>query len=73
MLFFVNLDLQAVQTTPGFQLKDVIHEKILVVYIWTFSDVHSSNMVPKIIGIDKRYSTAGVCRKNKSVDRCLNC
>lgn len=54
------LHLQSVQTTPGFQLKDLFHEKILVVYIWTLSDIHSTHMTPKIIGIDKRYSAAGI-------------
>lgn len=61
--FLVNSDLQIVQSTPGFQLKDVFHEKIIVIYLWTYSDIHSSHMMPKMLGIDKRYSTAGVCRK----------
>jgi hypothetical protein len=54
------LALQTVQSNPGFQLKDTFHEKIVVAYFWTFSDIHSSHMMPKLIGIDKRYSTAGV-------------
>jgi hypothetical protein len=52
--------LQTIQANPGFQLKDTFHEKILVVYFWTFSNIHSSQMMQKFIGIDKHYSTAGV-------------
>ncbi|CAF0741100.1 unnamed protein product [Adineta steineri] len=54
------LTLQTVHTNPGFQLKDIFHEKIVVAYFWTFSNIHSSHMMPKLIGIDKRYSNAGV-------------
>ena len=55
-----------VQNNPGFQLKDTFHEKIVIAYFWTFSNIHSSHMMPKLIGIDKRYSTAGVSiRENK--------
>ncbi len=39
---------------------DSFHEKILLIYFWTFSDIHSSHMIQKMIGIDKRYSSAGV-------------
>jgi hypothetical protein len=45
---------------PGVQLQDIFHEKITILYFWTFSDIHSMHMMPKVIGIDKRYSAAGV-------------
>ncbi|CAF0745669.1 unnamed protein product [Adineta ricciae] len=54
------LALQMIHVNPGFQLKDTFHEKIVIAYFWTFSNIHSSHMMPKLIGIDKRYSTAGV-------------
>ncbi|CAF1005665.1 unnamed protein product [Adineta steineri] len=53
------LSLQTVQVNTGVQLKDTFHEKIVIIYFWTFSDIHSSNMLQKIIGIDKRYSNSG--------------
>jgi hypothetical protein len=31
-----------------------------VIFFWAFSDISSSHMMPKLIGIEKRYSTAGV-------------
>jgi hypothetical protein len=49
-----------VQANSGIQLKDLFHDKIVIVYLWTFSDIHSSHMMQKMIGIDKRYSSAGV-------------
>jgi hypothetical protein len=60
----IYLDLQSVHTSPGFQLKDIFHEKIVIVYLWTFSDIHSSHMMSKLIGVDKHYSTAGVSIHN---------
>ncbi|CAF1144823.1 unnamed protein product [Rotaria sp. Silwood1] len=54
------LSLQIVQSHSGVQLRDLFHEKIIVVYFWAFSNVHSSHTMQRIIGIDKRYSTAGV-------------
>ena len=57
-----RLALQTVQVNPGFQLKDIFHEKIVVLYFWTYSNIHSGQMTPKLITIDKRYSTAGVSR-----------
>jgi hypothetical protein len=33
---------------------------MIIIYFWTFSDIHSSHMMQKMIGIDKRYSAAGV-------------
>ncbi|CAF3085678.1 unnamed protein product [Rotaria sp. Silwood2] len=54
------LSLQIVQSNSGVQLKDTFHETIIVVYFWNFSNVHSSHTMQKMIGIDKRYSTAGV-------------
>lgn len=57
---FDYLALQIVQANSGVQLKDSIQEKTVIIYIWTFSDIHSSHMMQKIIGIDKRYSTSDV-------------
>ncbi|CAF1220436.1 unnamed protein product [Adineta ricciae] len=54
------ISLQIVQINSGVQLKDCFHEKLVIIYFWTFSDIHSSNMLQKLIGIDKRYSTSGV-------------
>jgi len=53
------LSLQTVQANSGVQLKDSFHEQIVIVYVWTFSDIHSSHMMQKMIGIDKRYSSSG--------------
>jgi len=60
LYYYYNLALQIVQANSGVQLKDSIQEKIVIIYFWTFSDIHSSHMMQKIIGIDKRYSAAGV-------------
>lgn len=57
---YVLLDLQVVQSSPAFRLKDTFHEKIMVIYIWTSSDIHSTQMLTKIISIDKHHSAAGV-------------
>lgn len=54
------LSLQIVQANTNVQLKDCFHEKIIVLYVWTFSDIHSAHMMQKITGIDKRHSSAGV-------------
>ena len=54
------LALQTVQANSGTQLKDSFHEKVVIVCFWTFSDIHSSHMMQKIIGIDKHYSASGV-------------
>lgn len=54
------LSLQIVQANSNVQLKDCFHERIIILYVWTFSDIHSAHMMQKIIGIDKRYSSAGV-------------
>ncbi len=58
--FKYYLALQIVQANSGVQLKDSVHEKIFIVYFWTYSDIHSLHMMQKMIGIDKRYSAAGV-------------
>jgi hypothetical protein len=63
-LFFIYLALQTVQANSSVQLKDLFHEKILIVYFWTFSDIHSSHMTQKLIGVDKRYSSAGVSNRD---------
>ena len=56
----LHLDLQMVQSSPSFRLKDTFHEKIVVVYIWASSDIHSTQMLSKIIAIDKHHSATGV-------------
>lgn len=56
----IILALQTVQANSNVQLKDSIQDKIVILYIWTFSDIHSSHMMQKMIGIDKRYSSSGV-------------
>jgi hypothetical protein len=61
---FDYLALQIVQANSGVQLKDSFHEKILLIYFWTFSDIHSAHMMPKMIAIDKRYSSTGVSESN---------
>jgi hypothetical protein len=58
--YYYYLALQTVQAKSGTQLKDSFNEKIIIVCLWTFSDIHSSHMMQKMIGIDKRYSAAGV-------------
>ena len=58
------LALQTVQNNSGVQLKDCFQEKILLVYFWTFSDIHSSQMMSKMIAIDKRYSSNSVSQSN---------
>ncbi|UJR32078.1 hypothetical protein I4U23_019546 [Adineta vaga] len=54
------LSLQIVQANSTAQLKDLFQETIVILFFWTFSDIHSSNMLQKLIGIDRRYSNSGV-------------
>ncbi|CAF0905294.1 unnamed protein product [Rotaria sordida] len=54
------LSLQIVQSNSAIHLKDSFHERIIVVYFWTFSNVHSLQTLERIIGMDRRYSSAGV-------------
>ncbi|CAF3329436.1 unnamed protein product [Rotaria socialis] len=54
------LSLQIVQTNRRAQLKDLMHGNIVIVYFWTFSDIQVSHTIHKVIGIDKRYSSADV-------------
>lgn len=58
------LSLQIVQAHSNIQLKDCFHERIIILYVWTFSDIYSAHMMQKIIGINKRHSHAGV-RENR--------
>ena len=57
-LFFQGL--QPVQPNTSVHMKGAFHEKIIVVLFWTFSNIHSLQMMSKLIAIDKHYSTAGV-------------
>ena len=55
-----SLALQTVQIKSDLPVKDSFQDRILVIYFWTFSDIHSSHMMPKLATIDKRYSSADV-------------
>ena len=56
--------LQPVQLNPGVQLRDVFHEKIVVIYLWNYSTVQSLHMTPKLMTVHQRYSSAGVRRRS---------
>ena len=64
-LFFFEA-LQPVQANTSVHMKGAFHEKIIVVLFWTFSNIHSLQMMSKLIAIDKHYSTAGVGRPLRS-------
>jgi hypothetical protein len=55
-----QLALPPVQNNVNCQIKDIFHEQIMIIYVWTYSDIHSRQMLPKIMAVDKRYGNAGV-------------
>lgn len=55
-----RLALQPVQLNSGVQLKDIFHEKIVVIYLWAFSNIQSLHMTPKLSMTEKNFSSTGV-------------